>query len=53
MDLVFMLYDKTILLLMLSLILVGLLSNKLSNPFFEFEGGDSINHNTALALTTI
>ena len=50
MDLVFMLYDKTILLLMLSLILVGLLSNKLSNPFFEFQGKGNINHNTALAL---
>ena len=45
-----MLYDKTILLLMLSLILVGLLSNKLSNPFFEFEGKGIVNHDTALAL---
>jgi hypothetical protein len=41
---------KSKLLLILSLILVSLLSNKLSTSFFEFEGRDSINHNTALAL---
>jgi hypothetical protein len=46
-----MLYDKAKLLLMLSLILVSLLSNKLSIPFFDFEGRDSINHDTALAFT--
>ena len=32
------------------MILVSLLSNKSSTPFFKFEGGDSINHDTALAL---
>jgi hypothetical protein len=42
--------NKTKLLLIISLILVSLLSNKLSTPFFEFEGRDSINHDTALAL---
>ena len=35
---------------MLSLILVGLLSNKLSNPFFELEGKGIVNHDKALAL---
>ena len=47
----FTLCDKTKLLLMLSLILVSLLSNKLSTPFFEFEGKGNINHDTALAFT--
>jgi hypothetical protein len=42
--------NKTKLLLILSLILVGLLSNNLSTPFFKFEGRDNINHDTALAL---
>ena len=41
--------NKTKLLLILSLILVSLLSNKLSTPFI-FEGRDSINHYMALAL---
>ena len=41
---------KAKLLLMLLVILVSLLSNKLSTHFFEFEGRDSINHDTALAL---
>ena len=45
-----MLYDKAKLLLILSVILVSALSNILSTPFFEFEGRDIINHNTALAL---
>jgi|SRR5690349_4367868 len=42
--------DKTKLLLILSLILVSLLSNKLSTPFFEFEGKGIINPGTALAV---
>ena len=41
---------KTKLLLIISVILVSLLSNILSTPLFEFEGRDSINHDTALAL---
>jgi tetratricopeptide (TPR) repeat protein len=43
--------NKTKLLLILSLILVSLLSNKISNPLFDFEGRGSINHDTALAFT--
>jgi tetratricopeptide (TPR) repeat protein len=46
--LVFTLYDKAKLLLILSLILVSLLSNELSTLFFE---GKDISHNTALAFT--
>ena len=42
--------NKAKLLLIISVILVSLLSNKSSNPFFEFEGKDNINHDTALAL---
>src|SRR5690349_18321295 len=45
-----MLYDKTKLLLIVSLILASLLSNKLSTPFFEFESKGNIDYNTALAL---
>ena len=41
---------KTILLLIISVILVSLLSNKSSAPFFEFEGKGIINQYTALAL---
>jgi tetratricopeptide (TPR) repeat protein len=33
------------------MILVSLLSNKISNPLFDFEGRGSINHDTALAFT--
>ena len=32
------------------MILVSLLSNKLSAPFFEFEGKGTVNHDTSLAL---
>ena len=32
---------------------MSLLSNKLSTPFFEFEGKGNINHDTALALNTL
>jgi len=42
--------NKTKLLLIFSLILVSLLSNKLSTPFFEFEGKGIINPGTALAV---
>ena len=42
--------NKTKLLLILSLILVSMLCNRLSTPFFEFQGKDNTNHNTALAL---
>jgi tetratricopeptide (TPR) repeat protein len=45
-----MLYDKTKLLLLLSLILASLLSNIFSTSFFEFQGKGNTNHNTALAL---
>ena len=41
--------DKTKLLLILSVILVSLLSNILSNPFIELENKTSINHDTTLA----
>ena len=41
---------KAKLLLIISVILVSALSNILSTHFFEFEGRDIINHNTALAL---
>src|SRR5215467_14328955 len=41
--------DKTKLLSILSVILVSLLSNILSNPFIELENKGSINHNTTLA----
>jgi tetratricopeptide (TPR) repeat protein len=41
--------DKTKLLLILSVILVSLLSNILSNIFIELEGKGSINHDTTLA----
>jgi tetratricopeptide (TPR) repeat protein len=41
---------KAKLLLIVSVILVSLLSNKLSTPFFGFEGKSIINHDTALAL---
>ena len=40
----------TKLLLIILVILVSLLSNKSSTPFFEFEGKGDINHDTALAL---
>ena len=42
--------NKAKLLLIISVILVSLLSNKSSNPFFEFEGKGNINRDTALAL---
>ena len=42
--------NKTKMLLILSLILVSLLSNNLSIPFFEFEGKGIVNHDKALAL---
>jgi tetratricopeptide (TPR) repeat protein len=45
-----MLYDKTKLLLILSVILVSLLSNKSFTPFFEFEGKGIINQYVTLAL---
>jgi tetratricopeptide (TPR) repeat protein len=45
-----LLHYKAILLLILSLILVNLLSNNSSTPFFEFEGKGIINHYAALAL---
>ena len=41
---------KAKLLLIISVILVSALSNILSTHFFEFEGRNIINHNTALAL---
>ena len=40
-------------LLILSLILVSLLSNNLSIPFFEFEGKGIVNHDRALALQAL
>ena len=42
--------DKAKLLLILSVILVSLLSNKSPTPFYEFEGKGVINHFAALAL---
>jgi Tfp pilus assembly protein PilF len=42
--------DKTKLLLILSVILASLLSNKSFTPFFEFEGNGNINQYAALAL---
>jgi tetratricopeptide (TPR) repeat protein len=42
--------DKAKLLLILSVILVSLLSNKSPTPFYEFEGKGIINHYAALAL---
>jgi hypothetical protein len=42
--------DNPKLLLILSVILVSLLSNKSSTPFFEFEGKGIINQYAALAL---
>ena len=41
---------KAKLLLIISVILVSLLSNKSSTPFFEFEGKGIVNHDKALAL---
>ena len=41
---------KTKLLLIISVILVSLISNKSSAPFFEFEGKGIINQYVALAL---
>jgi len=42
--------DKTELLLILSVILASLLSNKSFTPFFEFEGNGNIDQYAALAL---
>jgi tetratricopeptide (TPR) repeat protein len=42
---------KAKLLLIISVILVGLLSNILSIPFIDFEGKGGINYDTALAFT--
>ena len=41
---------KAKLLLIISVILVSLLSNNLSTPFFEFEGKGIVNHDKALVL---
>ena len=45
-----MLHHNAKLLLILSVILVSLLSNKSFTPFFEFEGNGNIDQYAALAL---